>query len=140
MLGNVTFLLAMAGGSARVRVEEVLSAFGIGMRGLGILAHLAVEPDLSYSALARRSNVTVQTMTASIKALQKSGHIAPRNPTQAGRAARLLLTPYGRDTLAAVDRSIAAMPDSWLPLDADERKTLASLLGKVVRATVERTS
>ncbi|MFG1813444.1 MarR family winged helix-turn-helix transcriptional regulator [Kribbella sp. NPDC049174] len=140
MLGNLTFLLAMAGGSARVRVEEVLSAFGIGMRGLGILAHIAAEPDLSYSALARRSNVTVQTMTASIKALQTSGHIAPRNPTQAGRAARLLLTPHGQQTLAAVDQSIAAVSDSWLPLDADERRTLASLLGKVVRATVERTA
>ena len=102
------------------------------------MAHIAAEPDLSYSALARRSNVTVQTMTASIKALQTSGHIAPRDPTQAGRAARLLLTPHGRQTLAAADQSIAAMSDGWLPLDADERQTLASLLGKVVRATVER--
>ncbi|WP_460662918.1 MarR family winged helix-turn-helix transcriptional regulator [Kribbella swartbergensis] len=140
MVGNLTFLLAMAGGSARVRVEEVLSAFGIGLRGLGILAHIAAEPDLSYSALARRSNVTVQTMTASIKALQNSGHIAPRDPTRAGRAARLLLTPYGEETLAAVDKSIAAMSDSWLPLDPEERKTLAALLGKVVRATAERPS
>jgi DNA-binding MarR family transcriptional regulator len=140
MLGNLTFVLAMAGGSARVRVEEVLSAFGLGMRGLGILAHLAVEPDLSYSALARRSNVTVQTMTASIKSLQAGGFIAPRDPTRAGRAARLLLTAQGQQTLAAVDEAVAAMSDDWLPLDAGERELLAGLLAKVVRATVERPS
>ncbi|ADB33064.1 transcriptional regulator, MarR family [Kribbella flavida DSM 17836] len=140
MFGNLTFALAMVGGSARARVDEVLSEYGIGIRGLGVLAHIAAEPDLSYSALARRSNVTVQTMTASIKTLQNGGFIAPRDPTRAGRAARLLLTPHGARTLAAVDEAVAGMSDTWLSLEAEERGTLAALLGKILRATVERAS
>lgn len=138
MLGNLTFLLALAGTSARHRVDEVLSAHGIGMRGLGILAHVDAEPDLSYSALARRSNVTVQTMTASIKTLQDAGLVARRSATRPGQAVRLVLTDRGRQTLAAADESITALPADWLPLDRDEQRRLSSLLGKVVRATVER--
>lgn len=135
---NLTFLLAVAGSAARRRVDAGLAHLGLGTKTLALLAHLNAEPGLSYSELARRSGVTVQTMTSSLKVMERDGLVAPIAPLRAGRRAELELTAHGADTLKAALDVVDEVSNDWLPLDAQEKATFASLIARVARAAAGR--
>ncbi|PZA19118.1 MarR family transcriptional regulator, partial [Modestobacter versicolor] len=81
-------LAILAGRAWEARLNTALRAHGLSLRHLGALGHLAGTPGLSYTDLARRARVTVQSMHATVGTLTELG--AVREPGGGrGRAALL---------------------------------------------------
>lgn len=114
---SVAFLLMALGRLVRVEVDEGLRAHGLSMRHLSALGHLAGDPGLSYSELARRAGVTAQSMQATLRQLEQRDAVTRQTEPGRGRTARLHLTETGSALLAAGRQTVA---------DAD-RRLLADL-------------
>jgi DNA-binding MarR family transcriptional regulator len=125
---NLAFLLMAAGRRIRERVEDELRADGITVRHVSALGHLRRQPGLSYSELARRAGITVQSMQATLTALEDAGAVE-RDGGGRGRAVTLTITPRGEQLLDGAlrafdraDRDLAAL------LTPEAAQDLATLL------------
>ena len=126
---NLAFLLMAAGRRIRERVEDELRADGVTMRHVSALGHLRRQPGLSYSELARRAGITVQSMQATLTSLEDAGAVE-RHGGGRGRAVTLTITARGEQLLAAAtdafdraDRDLAAL------LPPASAQDLTTLLG-----------
>ena len=120
--GAAVTLVAL-GREVEARLNDALAPAGLSLRHLGALGHLARQPGLSYTELARRARVTPQSMHATVAGLVELGAVAPASP---GRGKRALLEitergtallARGRDAVAAVDAQLREV--GGLPPDAD---------------------
>lgn len=127
LVTSITMLLVGAGRVAQRRLEESLREHGLTLRHLGALGHLARNPELSYSDLARRVAVTVQSMHSTIATLVELGAIEV-GTAERGRPARLRLTGRGHELLRTAG-AVAHELDAGLPLgDLDPAALRAALL------------
>jgi DNA-binding MarR family transcriptional regulator len=94
-------LLVGAGRLLQRRVEVELAGLGLTLSHLGALGHLARRPDLSYSELARRAGITVQSMHATVRVLEEKGAVR-RTLAGNGFPAQLEVTAHGRQLLEEV--------------------------------------
>ena len=129
---NAAFLLIAVARVTRERADGELEQLGLGLRHVSALGHLAREPGLSYSELARRAGITAQSMQATLHQLEQRDAIERRTPPGRGRRARLQVTTSGHDLLAqaravmdAVDGDLAAM------LGERSHATLTELLRRI---------
>ncbi|MBW0105136.1 MarR family winged helix-turn-helix transcriptional regulator [Pseudonocardia sp. KRD291] len=112
-------LLMTLGRRLRGEIELDLAASGLTLRHLSALGHLGREPGRSYSELARRAGVTVQSMQATLRQLEALGAVERRTPPGRGRTAELHPTDSGRRlraaglaiVAAADERLVAALPE-----------------------------
>jgi DNA-binding MarR family transcriptional regulator len=132
-------LTILAGRAWEARLNTALRAHGLSLRHLGALGHLAGTPGLSYTDLARRARVTVQSMHATVAALTELGAVAEPGGGR-GRAALLEVTDRGRellatgrDVVAALDAELAAA----LPPPARAALPLGLLAGLRVAGTAD---
>jgi len=127
LVTSTTMLLVGAGRVAQRRLETALRKHGLTLRHLGALGHLARNPELSYSDLARRVAVTVQSMHSTIATLVELGAIDVES-AERGRPARLRLTARGTELLRTAGR-VAQELDAALPLgELDPHALRAALL------------
>ncbi|MCZ2827631.1 MarR family winged helix-turn-helix transcriptional regulator [Modestobacter sp. VKM Ac-2986] len=101
-------LTILAGRAWEARLNTALRAHGLTLRHLGALGHLAGTPGLSYTDLARRARVTVQSMHATVAALTALGAVAEPGGGR-GRAALLEVTDRGRQLLSTGRDVVAAL-------------------------------
>lgn len=87
------FLLFGLGRVMERELEVRLADLGLALRTLGVLGHLAISGQRSYSDLARRADVTVQTMHATVRRMVADGLIDAQ--ATSGQAAAL--TCCGRE-------------------------------------------
>jgi DNA-binding MarR family transcriptional regulator len=121
-------LVVVAGRSLQGRLETELARLGLTLRHLGALGHLAHQPDLSYSDLARRSRVTSQSMHATVRHLEEIGAVR-RTLAGQGRRARLEVTERGQELLdAARETGLALDAELTGDLSDAERATLTRVL------------
>ncbi|WP_404442782.1 MarR family transcriptional regulator [Microbacterium marinum] len=112
----VIALLAVSA-SWEVQLAAELRTLGISTRKFALLGHIGAEPGISFSELARRSHITVQSAHAAVHALVDDGLVADAT-AQAGAASDLSVTPKGdqvlhdaQDRLAQLDASLVrALP------------------------------
>jgi DNA-binding MarR family transcriptional regulator len=105
-----------AGWEARLAAE--LRTLGISTRKFALLGHISAEPGISFSELARRSHITVQSAHAAVHTLVDDGLVADAT-AQAGAASDLSVTAKGaavlRDAqarLGDLDQALTyALPD-----------------------------
>jgi DNA-binding MarR family transcriptional regulator len=129
------FLIMSLGRRLREDVERALAPHGISLRHLSVLGHLAREPGLSYSELARRAGITAQSMQATLRHLEDLGAVERRTAPGRGRSAKLHITDRGAALQADGQRVITAADQRLLAdLPADQRNTLGRLLLHVFRA------
>jgi DNA-binding MarR family transcriptional regulator len=129
-------LLMALGRQLRTEIERDLAISGLTVRHLSALGHLGQDPGQSYSELARRAGVTVQSMQATLQQLEALGAVERRSLPGRGRTAELRLTDSGgqlRATgmaiISAADRRLAAaLPDQ-------DAARLATLLLELMQAT-----
>lgn len=107
--------LVAAGRAVEARLSGALDGAGLSMRLFGVLGHLARQPGLSYTELARRARVTPQSVHSTVAALIAKGAVAPAGSGR-GRKALLEVTPQGRELLAAGQAALASV-------DAELRRT-----------------
>ncbi|KNB49890.1 MarR family winged helix-turn-helix transcriptional regulator [Streptomyces caatingaensis] len=99
------------------------------LRLMGALGHLAHEPGLSYSELARRAGVTAQSMQATVGRLERAGAVARVTPAGRGRTAALHVTDEGHRMLAEMRQALAGLEEPLTAgLTADERAVLTAAL------------
>lgn len=100
-----------------------LRDLGLTTRKYGLLAHIEATPGISFSELARRSQITVQSAHTAVQTLVADGLVADATK-HAGAASDLRVTPRGSELLQAAEQRLAAL-DSGL---ADGAPSLAAAL------------
>jgi len=128
------FLIMSLGRRLREEVEHGLAPHRISLRHLSALGHLTREPGLSYSELARRAGITVQSMQATLRHLEDLGAVERRTAPGRGHSADLHPTDHGA-TLQAAGQELIAAADARLlaALPAEQRVVLGQLLFQVFR-------
>ena len=93
---------------------DALKPFGLTTRKYALLGHVRSTPGISFSELARRSRITVQSAHAAVAAFASDGLVADAE-SRAGSPARLTVTPAGEllltqaaDALATLDGEFTA--------------------------------
>ena len=95
-----------------------LRDLGLTTRKYGLLAHIRSTPGISFSELARRSQVTVQSAHTAVQALVADGLVADTT-AHAGAASDLRVTTRGGEVLQAAEQRLAAL-DAGLAAGAPE--------------------
>lgn len=120
--------------AARVWDAELTTALkplGLTTRKYGLLGHVRSSPDVSFSELARRSRISVQSAHVSIAPLVEAGLIDDAT-AQAGASSTLRVTAAGEAVLAAAAEVVAVLDrrlERELPVVA--RAIRATLAGDV---------
>jgi DNA-binding MarR family transcriptional regulator len=133
MAMSPTMLAIVAGRLAAGLVEAALEPLRITLRHYGALGHLAAQPDLSYSDLARRVGVTSQSMRDTIGHLESLGAVRTSGSGQ-GRASQLSVTAGGRRLLEKARTAVLAADDQITPLLSGTRDETGAALLDVVMA------
>lgn len=126
---SVSFLLIALGRRARDAVELRLRKHDLAYHHLSALGHLQRQPGLSYSELARRARVTVQSMQTTAAHLETRGLVERGPSTSQGRRADLRVTPQGLTVLAAAREALDATDEELL---ADVPPTERALLERAL--------
>lgn len=100
------------------RLGEVLQDCGLTTRKFGLLAHINGSPDLSFSDLARRSGITVQSAHTAVRGLVAASFVQDAM-AHAGAASALRVTKAGRAALE-VARERVAMLDAEFRMQQPE--------------------
>ena len=86
------------------QLAAILEDLGITTRKFGLLGHIYAEPGISFSELARRSHITVQSAHTAVRTLVDDGLVEDAT-SHAGAASDLHVTKKGDGVLqAARDR------------------------------------
>lgn len=118
--------------AVEARVEMELKRLGLSVRRLGILGHLRSAPGISFSALARRAGIKVQSLHPIVDALIEQGLVTTIGGVGQGRAAVIELTQKGHDIFAEAD-------DVLIEIDHElfaegERRELGEVLVRIAEA------
>ena len=80
------------------QLAAILKDLGITTRKFGLLGHIYAEPGISFSELARRSHITVQSAHTAVRTLVDEGLVEDAT-AHAGAASDLHVTPKGAEVL-----------------------------------------
>lgn len=127
-------LLMMLGRQLREQAESELREQGLSMRHFSALGHLAHQPGLSYSELARRDGITAQSMQSTLRQLQDLGAVELLTEPGRGRTADLQVTGSGQ-ALLEKGRAVLQAADRRL-LDALGNESTAKLASLALEALV----
>jgi len=94
------------------RLGAALKDLGLTSRKFGLLAHIQATPGISFSDLARRSQITVQTAHTAVRALQDEGLVHDAN-AHAGSASDLRATDKGERVMAEAESRLAALDETF---------------------------
>jgi DNA-binding MarR family transcriptional regulator len=118
-------LLLAAGRAVERTLERGLAGHGLTLRQVGVLGHLRRSSDLSYSELARRSDVSVQAMHVTVGRLVERGLVtAEQSP---GVRAQLRVTDAGREALAVFHELLAGIELDLDDVDLDLGELLVAV-------------
>ena len=131
---NPCLLLAHLGRAAKRRVTDVLEAMGIKGPHAFALMQLRDLGPTSQQDLAETLDLDPSKLVAVLNDLESKG-LAERRRDPADRRRHIVeISATGRECLADAERAIASFEDEFLRgLDADERRQLQGLLGRVAQ-------
>ncbi|MFE1644506.1 MarR family winged helix-turn-helix transcriptional regulator [Microbacterium sp. P01] len=89
-----------------------LREVGLTTRKYGLLAHIEATPGISFSELARRSQITVQTAHTAVKSLAENEFVTDAT-AHAGAASDLRVTALGERALRSADRLLADLDGAF---------------------------
>ncbi len=98
------------------RLDHELRGLGLTTRKYGLLAHIRATPGISFSELARRSQITVQSAHTAVRSLVDAGFVADAT-AHAGAASVLRVTDAGVRVLDEAERMLATL-DAELAAEA----------------------
>ncbi|GLW06277.1 hypothetical protein Misp01_14070 [Microtetraspora sp. NBRC 13810] len=128
----IPYLLAYAHTLAARHAEEELRPHGLTIRQYGVLAQLALEPELTTSELARQLGVSRQSLHEMVAELERAGRLM-RGPGASGRTRRLALTPETRRLLVRLREPVEWMEADFLSgLTSREIELLRRLLQRLL--------
>lgn len=95
------------------QLNRQLKDLGLTTRKYGLLAHIEATPGISFSELARRSQITVQTAHTAVRALVGDG-LAADATAHAGAASTLRVTEKGTNALREADARLAGLDRAFV--------------------------
>jgi DNA-binding MarR family transcriptional regulator len=87
---------------------DVLKPLGLTTRKYGLLGHIRGTPGISFSELARRSRITVQSAHTAVAAFVEAG-LVDDSTAHAGASSTLRVTAEGESLLARARESLIAL-------------------------------
>lgn len=102
-------------------LRDVLKNMGINTRKFGLLGHINATPAISFSELARRARITVQSTHTAVEGLIRAGLVHDAKATS-GSASTLRLTATGQEVFSRAKSEVEALDESLtrrLPLLAE---------------------
>lgn len=91
-----------------VALTDALKPLGLTTRKYGLLGHIRGTPGISFSELARRSRITVQSAHTTVAAFAAAGFVEDAT-AHAGAASRLRVTAAGERLLADAAARVAEL-------------------------------
>ena len=129
----LSWRLVVAGRLVRTMADARLSGQAGGAPALGALLRLADEDGISQAELARRQRVEAPSMCRMVDRLERDGLVRRDRDDLDRRVIRVRITTEGRDVASAGRESVADLEArAFEALTADERQTLADLLGRLL--------
>lgn len=126
--------LGVIAGIAQARIDSVLHARGINLRKYGAIRHIIATPGISFSELARRFDITVQSMHTLAASLIEAG-LLESSISSPGDPAELTVTPAGRALSAELAQDLATVDVELFGAEASpEWQRLGAAVSAVVRA------
>ncbi|MGK2869748.1 MAG: MarR family winged helix-turn-helix transcriptional regulator, partial [Mycobacterium sp.] len=89
-------------------LADALKPLGLTTRKYGLLGHIRGMPGISFSELARRSRITVQSAHAAVSAFAEAGLVDDRT-AHAGSASSLRVTAKGESLLARAAEEVSRL-------------------------------
>jgi DNA-binding MarR family transcriptional regulator len=127
------YLIKRAQAAIHVRLEEIVSAHGLGIPQYVVLSLLAETPGLANADLARRAFVTPQSMNEVLKQLESTGLVERRRNPLNARILNAYLTRTGTRRWSAVSSEIRELEARLLSgLANDERQNLNRALLTII--------
>ncbi|MFE1905728.1 winged helix DNA-binding protein [Streptomyces gardneri] len=128
------YLLTAIGKAARRRLTDRLTARGLRLWHLTVMALLHDLGPQMKTALATRLDMNASDLVKIVNDLDRAGHVECVRDTVDRRRVVVALTDEGRTALAELSADIASTDDEVLaPLSPAERAQLGSLLRRVHR-------
>lgn len=90
------------------RLDQELRELGLTTRKYGLLGHIRSTPGISFSELARRSRITVQSAHTAVRSLVDAGLVADAT-AHAGAASVLRVTDAGVRVLDTAEQRLAVL-------------------------------
>ncbi|TDL44312.1 MarR family transcriptional regulator [Microbacterium oleivorans] len=118
--------------SWEAQLAAELRGLGISTRKFGLLGHIGAEPGISFSELARRSRITVQSAHAAVHALVDDGLVADAT-AQAGAASDLSVTERGAQVLRDAQDRLERLDDAL----SQSHPRIADSLGGIRAGVIE---
>ncbi|WP_251015617.1 MarR family winged helix-turn-helix transcriptional regulator [Streptomyces sp. ISL-99] len=126
------YLMYAMGKAARRRLSERLTAHGLRLWHLTLLALLADLGSQFKGELAARLDMNQSDLVKIVNDLVKTGYVDCARDSADRRRIEVTLTPEGRAALVRLSADISAADDDLLaPLTDEERTQLASLLRRL---------
>ncbi|WP_405659187.1 MarR family winged helix-turn-helix transcriptional regulator [Streptomyces sp. NBC_01166] len=126
------YLMYATGKAARRRLTGTLTAHGLRLWHLTILAMLDETGRLSKGDLASRLDMNQSDLTRTVTDLDAAGYVVCARDPSDRRRIEVALTAAGRCALARLDAEVSATEaDLLAPLSPGERELFASLLRRV---------
>lgn len=91
-------------------LAERLKPLGLTTRRYGLLGHVRRTPGISFSELARRARITVQSTHTAVASLVDDG-LVDDGTAHAGARSTLRVTAAGEAVLAEAARAVAALDE-----------------------------
>lgn len=115
-------------------LADALKPLGLTTRKYGLLGHIRGMPGISFSELARRSRITVQSAHAAVSAFAEAG-LVDDGTAHAGSASRLRVTAKGESLLARAAEEVSRLDTAF----ATQLPGLTDALRTVMAEMVART-
>ncbi len=132
---GAAFLLTQLGTHAARRFAERVSAVDLTPPQSGLIRAVAQGPGRSQQALAAQLGTPATRLVALVDGLEQRGVLERRRNPDDRRLYAVHLTSAGEELLADLGRLAAEHEaDLLAPLEPEERRTLAELLGRVAAA------
>ncbi|MFH9616416.1 MarR family winged helix-turn-helix transcriptional regulator [Streptomyces pratensis] len=126
------YLMYATGKAARRRLTDALTAHGLRLWHLTIMAMLDDAGPLSKGELAARLDMNQSDLTRTVTDLDAAGYVECARDPSDRRRIEVALTPAGRCASAQLNTAVSSTEaDLLAPLTDEERARFASLLRRV---------
>ncbi|OZC54649.1 transcriptional regulator [Rhodococcus sp. 06-621-2] len=113
---------------------EALKPLGLTTRKYGLLGHIRGTPGISFSELARRSRITVQSAHSAVAGFVSSG-LVDDGTAQAGAASTLRVTNAGMRLLDDAAQAVTALDVQFAENHPELTEALREHMLRVMSAT-----
>jgi DNA-binding MarR family transcriptional regulator len=115
---SATVALLTAARASEAALTTELAPLGLTVRKYGLLGHIRSQPGVSFSELARRSRITVQSAHVAVQSLVDAGLVTDAT-AHAGASSSLTVTAVGVETLAAVATALETLDAEFTAADPE---------------------